>query len=155
MLILGPPVYGRSIRYFQALLTCRSDCAPVCPHKQMWLAVYPKRRGFNFISVEPFHSNLSHPSTGPLRQGCVAILGRWQGSGLQKRCSVDAGELLALMRVHEHPDLRESMEAAQIFAEVPAHRPHREQRAVLGEERLPHFANLVPTAVAPLSMSRC
>jgi len=44
--------------------------------------------------------------------------------------------------------LEPGVEAARMDAQAAAHRPHREQRAMLGDERVSHFASLAKYAVA-------
>jgi hypothetical protein len=44
--------------------------------------------------------------------------------------------------------LQPGIKAARLDAQAPAHRPHREQRAMIGNERVLHFASLAKYAVA-------
>jgi hypothetical protein len=47
-----------------------------------------------------------------------------------------------------------SVEAAGMDAQAATHRPHRKQGAMLGNERVSHFASLAKYAVAFFRMSR-
>ena len=50
--------------------------------------------------------------------------------------------------------LQPGVEPAGMDAKTPAHRAHREQRAMIGYERVSHFASLAKYAVAFFRMSR-
>lgn len=50
--------------------------------------------------------------------------------------------------------LEPGIEAADLDAQAATHRPDREQRTMLGDERVSHFASLAKYAVAFFRMSR-
>ena len=68
----------------------------------------------------------------------------------------DLPDQLSLTLVFQGPPAQRSLqpgvEAARLEAQAPALRPHRERSAMLGHERVSHFATLAKYAVAFLKM---